>query len=261
LSRRPTVAVTRDEGPEGPLAAALERAGARPLNVPTVAIRDPESWEELDACLTELHRFDWLVFTSAHAVDSVWRRPSAPPPDVAILVGAVGPSTARALEARGMAGAVVPRIRGAFGLVEAMREVAQLAGARVLWPRSDIARPDLREALAGREAEVVDPVAYRTVPAAGPELDAFRDLLERGRIDAATFLSPSSARSLAAAMGGDLVRLARSTAVASIGPTTSSTLRALGAPPAVEAPEQIAESLAAAVTEYLARRSASGAAR
>jgi uroporphyrinogen-III synthase len=261
VSLRPTVAVTRDEGPDGPLATALEKAGASPLAVPTLAICDPASWDELDACLAELHRFDWLVFTSAHAVDAVWRRPAAPAPGVAIRVGAVGPATARALESRGVSTAVVPRTRGGVGLVEAMRDAAELDGARILWPRSAIARHELRQALLEQGAELVDPIAYRTVPATGPEIDVFKGLLGLGRIDAATFLSPSSARNLAAALGGDLAALARSTAVASIGPTTSSTLRALGAPPDVEAPEQTAESLAAAVLQHLARSSATGAAR
>jgi uroporphyrinogen-III synthase len=261
VSLGPTVAVTRDEGPQGPLAQALENAGATALAVPTVAICDPSSWRELDACLGELHRFEWLVFTSAHAVEAVWRRPGAPSPRAAIRIGAVGPSTARALEARGVSPAVVPRTRGAIGLAKAMGEIATLDGARVLWPRSAIARPELRQALTEQGAEVVDPVAYRTTPAAGPELEAFKSLLGQGRIDAATFLSPSSARNLAAAMGGDLAALGRGTAVASIGPTTSSTLRDLGAPPDVEAPEQTVESLAAAVIQHLTRTSATGAAR
>jgi len=142
-----------------------------------------------------------------------------------------------------------------------MGEIEALDGARVLWPRSAIARPELRQALTGQGAEVVDPVAYRTTPASGPELEAFKSLLGQGRIDAATFLSPSSARNLAAAMGGDLAALGRGTAVASIGPTTSSTLRDLGAPPDVEASEQTVESLAAAVIQHLTRTSATGAAR
>ena len=75
--------------------------------------------------------------------------------------------------------------------------------------------------------------------------------LEAGRIDCVTFLSPSGAAALAALMPGEtLSALARLAVVASVGPTTSAALAALGAPPAVEAPSRTAGGLATALLSY-----------
>ncbi len=39
------------------------------LSVPTIEIVPPESYESLDRALTRLDDFEWIVFTSAHAVE------------------------------------------------------------------------------------------------------------------------------------------------------------------------------------------------
>ncbi len=73
---------------------------------------------------------------------------------------------------RSMNGAVSPTESSSLHRREFQLSVPQggrrtLAGVRVLWPRSDIARRELPETLRNAGAEVVEPTAYRTVPA-GP---------------------------------------------------------------------------------------------
>jgi uroporphyrinogen-III synthase len=95
-------------------------------------------------------------------------------------------------------------------------------------------------------------VAYRTMAAEPTTTGAFLRLLEAGQIDAVTFMSPSSAQGLARALGREsLGVLAEHTLVASVGPTTSATLRELGAPPAAEAQTRTAAGLAEAVMRAL----------
>jgi len=149
---------------------------------------------------------------------------------------------------------VVPDSPGAAGLVAAIvaREGGALAGRRVLWPRSDLARPELKDGLAAAGAIVLDPVAYRTVAASPEDVEWFPAALAHGGVDAVCFLSPSAASGLAAALRlSDLAGLRGRALVASLGPTTSEALTRLGAPPDVEASPATAERLAEAVLARL----------
>ena len=126
-----------------------------------------------------------------------------------------------------------------------------MSGRTVFWPRSNIARPDLEDALRSAGAELVAPVAYCTVPNRPPELAEFMTALGAGRVQCVTFLSPSGAAGLAALMPGKtLAPLAPLALVASVGPATTAALAALGAPPAVEAPSRTAGGLATALLSY-----------
>ena len=166
------------------------------------------------------------------------------------LNAADGPLTRACLIEHGVPVAVCPDQAGAGGLALALIEAegGTIAGRTVLWPRSDIARPELRDALVAAHARVVDPVAYCTKAIRPAGLPEFLTQLDAGRIDAVTFLSPSSAVNLAAVMeGGTLSVLAGRTIVASVGPTTSAALTRLGAAPAVEATDRTVLGLAAAL--------------
>ena len=127
-------------------------------------------------------------------------------------------------------------------------------GAHVLWPRSEIAEPELAIALRKHGAVVVDPPAYNTVPAVPAALPQFLLGLDAGQIGATAFLSPSSARGLAAALDGTLQTLRGRTLVASVGPTTSQAIMALGASVDIEALERRGDALAAAIADRLSAR-------
>ena len=73
--QRPIVANTRDEGPDGPLARALRRLGLESMSCPTIAIAPPDDPQPLRDALRGLATFDWVAFTSAHAVDAVSSHP------------------------------------------------------------------------------------------------------------------------------------------------------------------------------------------
>ena len=109
-------------------------------------------------------------------------------------------------------------------------------------------RGDPRDALVAAQARVPDPVAYCTRAVRPAGLPEVLSHLHAGRVDAVTFLSPSSAENLAAVMeDGTLSLLAGRTIVASVGPTTSAALTRLGAAPIVEATDRTAHGLAAAL--------------
>jgi uroporphyrinogen III methyltransferase/synthase len=256
--RRAVVVVTRNGGPDDPLGAALAGMGADVVWLPTTATLPPLDSAPLDAALSRLATFDWLVFTSGRAVESfcgrprfaaAWREAGEKRPRVA----AVGEATAAAVSERGMTVDAVPADARGSALAVALRDRAgSLEDRHVLWPRSDIARRELPDALARAGATVFEPVAYRTVTTSPPGFEDFRAQLEAGRVDAVCFLAPSAAEGLAAAFPSrDLAALRRRCLVASLGPTTSRALESLGAPPDVEPAHPRATALAEALRARL----------
>jgi uroporphyrinogen-III synthase len=259
VKETPLVAVTRAEEGIGSLAQALAVRGCDVFALPTVCFAPPEDFSPLDEALGRADDFDWLVVTSPHAVDVLASRPGWPAlrTRTTPAVAAVGPRTAVRLAGAGRRAHLVAEDPGAEGLVRVLqqsreREDGSLHRLRFLWPRSDRARRDLPDALLACGAMVTEVVAYRTRPAEPATAGAFLRFLERGEIDAVTFMSPSSAEGLARALGRtDLSVVSRHALVASVGPTTSEALRELGAPPATEARTRTAAGLAEAVVMAL----------
>ncbi len=284
-SGRPIVVVTREEVADDGLTRGLAERGAEPVALQTVATAPPEDPSALAAAVEDLATYDWIVFTSARAVDAVCAQPAwslhvrPVPPDLEptrpaangvagplgakaegrrlhrTKVAAVGARTAARLASCGLEADVVPAVAGAEALVAAMLSEApdELRGTRILWPRSAIADPLVADALSAAGASVDAPIAYRTVLVRPAGIEGFLGDLNVHRIAAVAFLSPSSARGLAAALpGNDLTALHGRTLVASLGPSTSAALRRLGAPPDVEPAVRSADALAEAICRALA---------
>jgi uroporphyrinogen-III synthase/uroporphyrinogen III methyltransferase/synthase len=252
LGRR--VLVTRAAHQAGKLSEGLRALGAEPVEVAVLEIRPPESFAALDAALSRLDSYDWLILTSANAVRALVERAAALgialEQPAHLKVAAVGSATAEAARLIGLLVDYVPEAYVAESLVEGL--LARVAGQRILLARAAVARDVIPDALraAGAEVDVVE--AYRNVlPDAAPE--RLRRAGHEG-LDAATFTSSSSATHLAEAarVAGVAWPLAGVPAV-SIGPITSQTLRELGWPPAAEANPSDIPGLIAAVVRVLQR--------
>ncbi|WP_354699562.1 Siroheme synthase [Paraconexibacter sp. AEG42_29] len=224
-----TVAVTRARAQASALAARLRTLGATAIEAPAIRI------EPLEAEVPDLTTYDLVAFTSPNAVDRFF----ALVRDARVLAGptvaAIGPGTARALRAHGIAADVVPPRSIAESLVDALAEVPV---TRALIPRAEEARDVLPDALAARGAEVTVLPLYRTV--AEPLDDTARDAALGARY--ATFTSASSVRFFHAAAG-----TLEGPRIVSIGPATSAALRELGCEPDVEAEVHTPDGLVAAL--------------
>jgi len=247
------VVVTRAPEQARELIGRLEELGAEVLSLPTVSFAPPEDWSPLDRALEALHDFDWVLLTSQNAVRYFVGRCRERNVDLAGRSGkpqfaAVGPATARAAESEGLCIAyTATRFRGE----ELARELAsELAGKKVLLPRSDRARPDLPRALKGSGATVVDVIAYRTLPA-GPDAGDTLERIRRGEVDVVTLASPSAFYHLSDALGEERLReLANAVALAAIGPVTAKAITDAGLPVAMEASESTVPGLVRAIVEY-----------
>jgi uroporphyrinogen-III synthase len=116
--------VTQGEGARGSLASALAAKGAEVVPLPAIAIEPPKDVSPLDAALSALADFDWIVFTSRHAVEAVCARPawtaSRETPLPALRVAAVGRATAQCLVEHGVTTDVFPSEAGGRALAEAI---------------------------------------------------------------------------------------------------------------------------------------------
>jgi uroporphyrinogen-III synthase len=230
------------------LSARLRELGAEVLEIPFIEIRKPRSYKGLDGALKNLSRYDWLILTSVNGVDAVWERLRKlrlrGKPMRHLKIAAIGPATRQAIEQHGVKVNIVPREYVAESVVTSLRR--KIRGKRVLLARARVARDVIPRELRklGARVDVVE--AYETVI---PESS-------RQRLRAAlksqktpphwiTFTSSSTVRNFVALLAegrgrgrprhlgteADRVRFA------SIGPITSSTLRAFGLPVDIEASE------------------------
>ncbi len=228
------IVVTRSREQAAELVDMLEERGAEAIQAPTIRIAPPEDMEALDRACADAGAYDWIVFTSANAVDAFMRRVLANG-DIRDLKGvrlcAIGPSTAQCLSRYGIRVDLTPGEARSEAVIDALKAAATVKGARFLLPRSDIGREVLADQLRDAGAEVSAVAAYRTLPG-GSERDADQDIyrmLLDGRIDAVTFTSASTVKNFAKILGEEQAAdLLRTTVVASIGPVTAEAAQQLG---------------------------------
>lgn len=220
---RSRVAVTREEGADGPLTRALRRCGLEPVSCPVLSHAPPMERTALRRAAHGLERYHWLVVASARGIDGLLTARQRRPLPRGLRTAAVGRRTAAALARAGADGPIVIGIRGSVDLAERLRLADQWPGRRVLIPRAEAGGTAIEDALLDLGAVVHVVVAYRTITR--PPLSVARTW-ELARPDAVVVASPSAARALVEAVGTD--SLARLRAVIAIGATTGAALAHLG---------------------------------
>jgi uroporphyrinogen-III synthase len=226
------------------LSAELRARGAKVAEIPFIEIRRPRSYRALDTALLNLRNYDWIILTSVNGVNAFWARLQELGLSKNALryskIAAIGPSTKKALEDRGVRVNVMPSEYVAEMVVKALRN--KVSGKRILLARAKVARDvipnELRKAFA-----IVDVVeAYETVvpPASSKRL---RALLANPRRSphVITFTSSSTVKNFFASIGKKTGKKSKRNRqlegihFASIGPITSETLRQMGCEVHIEA--------------------------
>lgn len=217
------VAVTRDEGPDGPLAEALRRHGMMPVPCPTIVELPPHDRAPLVEAAVALERFDWLMVASVRAVQALLEAREMRPLPHDLRTAAVGVRTATALLAAGAMSPLTANSAGAAPLIRALKDADHWTGKRVLLPRAAEGRPELGDALRRWGASVKEVVAYRTVARPPDEIAA---AWRAAAPQAVVVASPSAARALVAAIGAEQLR--KREPIVAMGSTTSMALVAVG---------------------------------
>src|SRR4051812_7311270 len=206
------VVVTRAKHQSESLAATFARAGARVELLPLLAVVPPADPGPLQRAAAEAFRYDWIVFSSANAVEAFLHLVSRP---LAVAVAAVGPATAAALRACGSEPRVIAEKSDAEGLAAELSPF--VAGRRVLLPQAADARPALLAGLTAAGAAVTAVVAYdKRLPAEAAARVA--ELFAAQPLGWVTFTSPRIVRHFRELFGTEWERRREELRALSIGP-------------------------------------------
>ncbi len=265
LERRPLygrrVVVTRARARASGLAKTLRALGAEVVELPAIRIEPRIESDEVRIAVEKIGDYALICLTSPNGVRLLFEALGAAGLDARALAGpnkqqvrqgesggavktgpvvaAIGPGTARALAAHGIAADIVPERFVAESLVEALAEV-EVSGKRVLVARAADARDVIPEHLAGHGAEVDIVALYETVREE-PRPEAIEAAQSA---DYVTFTSSSTVRNLTDALGDRFPGNAR---IVSIGPVTSEAVTEAGLKVDVEANRHDIDGLVAAL--------------
>jgi uroporphyrinogen III methyltransferase/synthase len=248
-----TVVVTRAAAQAAELIRLLEARGAVAACFPTIALTEPENWDEVDRAIGSRGMYTGMILTSPNAVRILFDRARqlgvAPSDFGALPVYVVGAKTARALTEYGLSPAAVPGDFRAEGLIDLLRRQG-VAGARFLLPRAGEAREILPEAIREMGGEVDVVTLYRTVRAETDPAQLER-LEAAGGIDAVVFTSGSTFRHFVGILGpGRAAQVLAASAVACIGPVAAAEVREAGHEVAIVPGKASVEELVAALEEH-----------
>ncbi len=250
-----TILNTRSRGQAPEFRLLLEKAGARVLDLPTIEIR-PRPTPELDRAVGGLENCDWLMFTSANAVEIFMDRAQAlgrlPAPEGDSpfpRICTIGPATAGKVESYGYTVDLVPKLYQAEGILEDFLDFnsGSIQDLRILIPRASKARELLPQSLREQGAQVNLIEIYDTVV---PEESRSRmaELLDQQPPDLITFTSSSTVNHFTA-LAQEVEDLKRYH-YAAIGPITAATAREYGLEIVVQAERSSIPDLVKAIERY-----------
>lgn len=253
-----TIVVTRAASQAGEFVTELERYGAKVIICPTIEIAEPESYERLDEAIDHLYGYDWLIFTSANAIEYFLRRLNARGVKVEeldeIKVCGIGQPSADKLRDAHVHVDVIPSQSKAEGVFDALSEFVggteQLHGLNILLPRAAVARDYLPKALEDAGARVDVVTAYRTIVPENVDRGRLSAMLA-GSADCIAFTSSSTVKNLALLFDThDLSKVLSGLTIACIGDVTAATAEEYGLQVQIQPAQSTVKDLARAIADY-----------
>ncbi len=243
------VVITRARENSQAFADLLKAAHCEPVLFPAITIEPVLTPETLQTKFSNIHSFDWLIFTSANGVEIFFDTLAQLGLELSGItrIAAVGDKTAERLKAYDRKADYVPANFLGERIIDGLGDLQR---KKILLPVADIADPALPDALkdAGALVEVV--TTYRT---ASEKSDPDALALIREGVDVITFTSGSTARnfySLILLTGLDPLRLPGPPVIACIGPKTAAEAEKLGFSVSMTANPHTIEGLVNVITRY-----------
>lgn len=254
------VLVTRTREQAGFLTQLLEDQGAEVLEIPTIEISALPLRSEGQKILKSLSSFDWLVLSSANAVEVLVSHLAVSHLDLRNLSGVkiacVGESTAKVLRNYGLKADLVPKDYKQEGLASAFANKGkEMEGKRVLFVRAKDGRDLLETALRKQKAQVTLWALYETrVPKEARK--RLQDLfLKEGGVDWLVFASSSSADHFYSAFTPvQRKKTLKDLKIGVVGPVTGQSVRKWGGRVTVEAKPHTLPALVEAMVLYTKKR-------
>ncbi|MBW4543549.1 MAG: uroporphyrinogen-III C-methyltransferase [Symplocastrum torsivum CPER-KK1] len=272
-----TILVTRAAGQSSEFSELLKQQGAQVVEMPTLVITPPSSWDALDNAIAHLSEFDWLILTSGNGVDYFFERLLTQDKDARALSGVkiavVGKKTAASLKQRGLHPNLIPPDFVADSLVEHFPE--PLEGKKILFPRVESGgREVLVKEFTAKGAVVTEVATYQSgCPA--QIAPAALDALQKQAVDVITFASSKTVKHFCQLLDASLANNSgqaltskegkpksdypyqqlQNVCIASIGTQTSATCYQLLGRVDVEAKEYTLEGLTQAIVQWATDKS------
>jgi uroporphyrinogen III methyltransferase/synthase len=249
-----SVVVTRARKQASNLIEMLSELGAECIECPTIKVVPPNDYAPLDSAIENLHKYEWLIFTSVNGVSYFFNRLFELGKDVRALgnirTAAIGPVTAERLMDFGLKTDILPKTYRAESVVEAFQN-KKMSGKKVLLPRAEEARPVLPVELEKMGAQVDEITAYRTQAVHESKEILLKRLREKS-VDFVTFTSSSTVKNFKAMLPDEnFSALMENVKVAAIGPITADTARELGFEVHIVAEEYTIPGLCRAILDYI----------
>ncbi|BAU40461.1 uroporphyrinogen-III C-methyltransferase [Leptolyngbya sp. O-77] len=254
-----TVIVTRAAGQSSSFTQLLQAQGATVLEMPTLEIGPPSSWDALDGAIAHLPKFHWLILTSTNGVDAFFQRLFAQNQDSrslnGIKIAVVGQKTAAQLQHYGIQPDFIPPDFVADALVEHFPEPLQ--GLNILFPRVETGGRDvLVQAFTHSGAAVVEVPAYESGCAKAIAAEV-QHAFQNQNVDIITFASSKTVHcfkqlftAFCQTLDTNPSLLSSSICLASIGPQTSQACQAAFGRVDIEAEEYTLEGLTQALVKW-----------
>jgi uroporphyrinogen-III synthase len=242
----------------GEFSQQLRELGAEVLEMPTLVITPPDSWQELDRAIHHLGEYEWLILTSANGVTSFLERLQTLGLTYDCLshlrIAVVGGKTAQVLQAYGIHAHLIPEQFIADRLAESLALHLDHP-SKILFPRVQSGGRDiLLQALAASSAQVDAVPAYEsrcpdTIP------PAVVSALQNHEIHAITFTSSKTVRhfqTLLDQVDSQWRRWLEQVHIISIGSQTSRTCGEIFHREPIEAPTATLEGMVQAICTVFA---------
>ncbi|WP_414544781.1 uroporphyrinogen-III C-methyltransferase [Nostoc sp. CCY0012] len=246
-----TILVTRASGQSSEFSDRLTASGATVIEMPTLEIAPPSSWQALDQAIANLADFHWLILTSTNGVEYFFERLIAQGKDIRSLaqvkIAVVGEKTAQSLQKHALKPDFIPPNFVADSLVTHFPE--SLQGKKVLFPRVETGgRETLVKELTAKGANIIEVAAYQSCcPSGIPE--SAKLALQNRTIDVITFASSKTVQFFSQ-LTTDIFTNPSQVCIASIGPQTSKTCQTVFGRVDVEAEEYTLDGLTQSLIKW-----------
>jgi uroporphyrinogen-III synthase len=188
--RSKTVLVPRGEGQAKPFSDLVKKNGGIPIEIPLIAFRPVQLTNEIEAILSRLHTYDWIIFTSNVTVETFFSFVREEVKQIFPKVAVIGKRTKEILTEQGISVEFTPSKYVAEVFVNDFLPIVT-PGTKVLLPKGNLARDIIAKSLREQGAVVDEIIIYETY-APVESKNKLANLLNNQQLDILTFTSPST---------------------------------------------------------------------
>lgn len=224
-----TILITKSKSESVKALDLLIRTGAEIIYFPTIKVLPSVISPELDDALKMFGKFDFIVFTSANAVEVFSDIAKKNKLDLSkVQIAAIGKSTSDECETAGISVDILPDEYNAQGLIRKFSEF-DLTNKNIFIPCSSLARGELNMGLSELGAQVFSVPVYDVVENELVNLKNEHQRIQRKHPNIFIFTSPSSFNNFLRLMSiSDVDKFFGKSLLCAIGTTTENAIRGKG---------------------------------